>query len=126
MKRKTFLIVAICFFFCFAIEAQETQSRNEERANQLADSLYTCLSKGANFELMAKTYSEDPGSAKKGGLYADAAFGSFVAEFESVVLTLSAGEISKPFKSQYGIHIVQLLNKSTSHFSVRHILIKYS
>jgi peptidyl-prolyl cis-trans isomerase SurA len=67
--------------------------------------------KGEDFAGLAKTTSEDPGSAADGGDLGWAGPGSFVPDFEQIVAGLKEKEISEPFKTQFGWHIVQLLGR---------------
>jgi peptidyl-prolyl cis-trans isomerase SurA len=87
-------------------------------------SLKERIEKGSSFASMAILYSEDPGSNKTGGEYKNIKRGQFVKEFESVAFNLKKGEISNPFKTEYGFHIVQLIEKRGEEIDVRHILIK--
>jgi peptidyl-prolyl cis-trans isomerase SurA len=73
---------------------------------------------------MAILYSEDPGSNRNGGEYKGLKRGQFVKEFEAVAFNLRPGEVSKPFKTDYGYHIVQLQIKRGEELDLRHILIK--
>ncbi len=82
------------------------------------------IEKGSSFSSMAVLYSEDPGSAKKGGEYKGIKRGQFVKEFEAVAFNLRRGEISKPFRTEYGFHIVQLMQRRGEELDVRHILIR--
>jgi len=66
---------------------------------------------GDKFESIAKAISEDPGSAVKGGDLGWAGPGTFVPEFEAVLEQLATEEISEPFRSPFGWHIVQLLER---------------
>lgn len=79
---------------------------------------------GRSFATMAILYSEDPGSAKNGGIYEGIKRGQFVKEFEAVAFNLQPGEVSNPFRTVYGYHIVQLLAKRGEELDLRHILIK--
>lgn len=74
------------------------------------DSLYTALTTGADFEEMAKNQSEDPGSAREGGLIDFFSAGQMVPEFEKVSFALANEEISEPFETAYGYHIVKRLD----------------
>lgn len=121
MKKSVFAILFLCFA-CMA--CAQSVMHTEEEAKQKIDSLYTALINGADFKVMADTYSEDPGTKGKGGMYSNVAMGSFVPEFEAATLSLNVMEISKPFKTQFGYHVVQLLKKEPTSFTVRHILIK--
>jgi peptidyl-prolyl cis-trans isomerase SurA len=67
--------------------------------------------KGEDFAGLATTTSEDPGSAAEGGDLGWTGPGAFVPEFEQTISTLSENEISEPFRTKYGWHIVQLLGK---------------
>ena len=82
------------------------------------------IENGTSFSSMAVLYSEDPGSNKKGGEYQGIQRGVFVKEFEAVAFNLRKGEISDPFKTEFGYHIVQLLEKRGEELDLRHILIK--
>ncbi len=68
---------------------------------------------GESFTGIAQTTSEDPGSAPDGGDLGWASPGAFAPEFEKAIAGLKINEISQPFKSRYGWHIVQLLGKRT-------------
>ncbi len=69
------------------------------------------LNKGENFAAVASVVSEDPGSAAEGGDLGWTNPGTFVPEFEKQIQGLGENEISKPFRTQYGWHIVQLLGR---------------
>lgn len=66
---------------------------------------------GEDFEALASVTSEDPGSATQGGDLGWTGPGTFVPAFEEALGQLEEGEISEPFRTQYGWHIVQLLGK---------------
>ena len=69
------------------------------------------VSKGENFTAVASVVSEDPGSAAEGGDMGWAGPGTFVPEFERQIAQLQPDEISEPFRTQFGWHIVQLLGR---------------
>ncbi|MEP7248131.1 MAG: peptidylprolyl isomerase, partial [Gammaproteobacteria bacterium] len=69
------------------------------------------IEKGEDFAGLAKTTSEDPGSANEGGDLGWTNPGTFVPEFEQVLGELKENEISQPFKSQFGWHLVQVLSR---------------
>jgi peptidyl-prolyl cis-trans isomerase SurA len=90
------------------------------KTNELADDattrqklsqLRTRILNGEDFSGLASTTSEDPGSANQGGDLGWSGPGSFVPDFEEAVAKLQDKEISEPFKTQYGWHIVQLLGR---------------
>jgi len=69
--------------------------------------------KGESFEAIASVNSADPGSAARGGDLGWVGPGTFVPAFEAVVDALKIDEISEPFKTDFGWHIVQLLGRRT-------------
>jgi parvulin-like peptidyl-prolyl isomerase len=75
----------------------------------LADQLYAQLKSGANFAVLAKRYSKDPGSASNGGKLT-VSRGRTVPEFDKAAFKLKKGQISAPIKTQYGYHIIQALS----------------
>ena len=87
------------------------------KAKKIVDSIKA----GGDFADFAKRYSSD-GSAAQGGDLGFARRGSFVKEFEEVAFTLNVGEISKPVKTQFGYHIIQLVERRGDAVRTRHIL----
>lgn len=80
-------------------------------AKSRIDSIYAALLSGANFVELARKYSEDSGSAAQGGSLPWLTRGQTVKAFEDVAFSLKKGEISKPFLSEYGYHIVKLIDR---------------
>ena len=78
--------------------------------------------KGERFSTLARIYSEDPGSAAKGGELGFQGRGDFVAEFEAAAFSLKEGEISEVIETEYGFHILQLIERRGDYVNVRHIL----
>ena len=74
------------------------------------DSIATLLKNGADFEDLARRESEDPGSAIRGGNLGFFGRGIMVPEFEQAAFSLKPGEMSEPFSTAYGYHIVQTLS----------------
>ncbi len=70
---------------------------------------------GANFEALAKKYSEDDASKAKGGDLGWIVEGQTVPEFQNVAFSLPKGSISDLVKTQYGFHIIKVLDKQTAH-----------
>jgi peptidyl-prolyl cis-trans isomerase SurA len=71
------------------------------------------IEKGEDFAGIASTTSEDPGSAPDGGDLGWTGPGTFVPEFDKAIADLQVNEISQPFKTRYGWHIVQMLGTRT-------------
>ncbi len=84
------------------------------------------INKGeTTFSTLARLYSEDPGSARRGGEYGFTGRGSLAPEFANVVFNLTdPKKISKVFETEYGFHIAQLIEKRGDRISYRHILLK--
>lgn len=76
------------------------------------------------FSTLAILYSEDPGSATKGGELGMVSKGSMVAEFDAIALSLKNGEVSDVFKTQFGYHIIQMIERRGESYNARHILLK--
>ena len=79
------------------------------------DILAQAKKKGVNFEDLAKKYSEDPGSKTKGGNLGWIVQGQTVPEFEKAAFSLPKGEVSDLIRTQYGFHIIKVLDKETAH-----------
>lgn len=81
-------------------------------AQLLMDSLYSVSqSEGADFASLARIYSEDRGSASRGGDLGWFGRGMMVKAFEDVAFSIQPGEVSKPFASQYGVHLIKLYDR---------------
>lgn len=75
------------------------------------DSIYKALKAGADFAELAKKVSEDPGSARQGGLLPFVQRGQFVKEFEDVAFSLQPGQMSDVVQTAYGFHIIKVMEK---------------
>lgn len=73
------------------------------------ENLYDSIKHGASFESIARKYSEDRGSAARGGKLPWFGVNRMVPEFEKVAFSLNDGELSAPFETQYGYHIIKKL-----------------
>ncbi|MFM2047881.1 MAG: hypothetical protein RI955_427 [Bacteroidota bacterium] len=78
---------------------------------------------GVSFDSQAKLYSEDPGSAIKGGDLGLVSRGQMVPEFESALFKLKDGEMSDIVETQYGYHIIKMIAKQGEKAKAKHILI---
>lgn len=78
---------------------------------------------GASFSSKVYMYSEDRGSLETGGFYTIDKKSQFVKEFKDVAFSLKEGEISKPFETDFGYHIIFLEKISGKNLELRHILI---
>ncbi len=98
-----------------AAHSVETLARHilikSEDGEQRLEKIRQRILAGEDFAELAKKYSEDAGSAKQGGSLGWNFPGTFVPAFEAALASLKPGEISRPFKSRYGWHIVQLQDR---------------
>ena len=85
--------------------------RTDEAAKKFAEELLVKIKSGVSFEKLAKQYSQDPGSAVKGGDLGFFSRGMMVPEFESAAFSLKPGEVSGIIKTQFGYHIIKVTGK---------------
>lgn len=84
------------------------ESRTESAARSLADDIAGKLASGGDFAALAAQYSNDPGSASRGGDLGFAAPGNYVEAFDKALFALQVGETSPPVKTEFGYHIIRL------------------
>ncbi len=77
-----------------------------------------------DFCTLAILYSEDPGSAQNCGELGLVPLGAMVPEFDAVAMSLKEGEVSQVFKTSYGYHFMQLIERRGEQYNARHILLK--
>ncbi len=106
---------------------QKATKAQEETAARRIDSIYQALKAGADFDALARNLSDDKGSARNGGELPWIQHGQTLKEFEDVAFSLKKGEMSKPFLSPAGYHIVLLKDKGNffPYDSVRADIIKF-
>lgn len=105
------------------IEPSISDEERERVRGELAE-LRERIIKGEKFSLLAKLYSQDPGSASKGGELGFFGRGDMVAEFEAAAFQLKPGEVSPIVETQFGFHILQLIERRGNTINVRHILLQ--
>ena len=88
-----------------------TVVRDDQAAIELLNKLRRAAMDGGDFAALAKRYSEDLGSALKGGDLGWTSPGQTVPEFEQTMVRTGVNEISEPFQSQFGWHILQVIDK---------------
>lgn len=100
-----------------AAEKKNAKERTEDLRKRI-------LEGGESFADLAKKFSDDPGSGSNGGDLGWQKRGTFVSEFEAVVYKLEPNQISQVVETEFGFHIIQLLERRGNLVHARHILIK--
>ena len=90
---------------------QKTSQASQDSAKLRADSIYTALKKGADFEDLARRCSDDKMSGMRGGDLSWVQKGQTVKEFEQKIFGMKKGETSEPFLSPFGYHIVYVKDR---------------
>ena len=93
-----------------------TQNKSEQEKKQVKaeiDKLYKRAKKGEDFVTLVLEYSEDPGTNERGGLLENFDRGQTVPEFDKVAFSLPIGEISEPVETQFGYHIIKVLERKS-------------
>ncbi len=88
-----------------------SEIRSEAEAAQLIQRLYERIRDGESFETLARSFSEDPGSALNGGSLNWVTADAMVPEFRDVMNMIPQGQVSVPFQSEFGWHILQVLDQ---------------
>ncbi|KQC31647.1 peptidylprolyl isomerase [Flagellimonas eckloniae] len=99
---------------------QEEKQKVIDRLKQIKQDV---LENDASFNVKAILYSQDPGSKSKGGFYSMTRETPFVKEFKDVAFSLQEGEISEPFETDFGYHIIYVEKIRGQEVDLRHILI---
>src|SRR5687767_10987058 len=98
---------------------------SEDQKSQTKSELMSVRNKilaGEDFATVAKKYSDDPSVLSNGGEMGWSARGRMVPEYEAMAFKLKPKEISMPFESAFGIHVMQLIERRGNEYNSRHIL----
>jgi peptidyl-prolyl cis-trans isomerase SurA len=101
-----------------------SKSEKDKVKAKLLDLKRQILSGKAKFEELASVYSEDLGSASRGGELGFHGRGELVPPYEATAMSMEPGEISDPVESEFGFHLIQLLERRGNRYNSRHILIR--
>ncbi|MFV9551494.1 peptidylprolyl isomerase [Algibacter sp. PT7-4] len=105
-------------------EPKVSEEENQRVINRLKQFKADIIERGASFRSKAVLYSQDPGSASKGGKYTlNKKQPRMVKEFRQVAFALQEGEVSDPFKTDFGYHIITLEKIRGQEYDVAHILL---
>ncbi len=106
------------------LKAEPTEEENKRVIDKLTEIRRQIIEDGASFKLKAIINSDEPGVAQNGGFLGPVTKDTqFIKEFKEVVFSLDEGEISEPFKTDFGYHIVLLHKIRGKAREVSHILI---
>ena len=97
---------------------QTSEIRSEKQAKDLIEDLYNRSQNEDKFSDLARLYSDDPGSKMEGGELSWTGPGRFDPKFEEVMDSLEINQVSKPFKSNFGWHIVEVLDRREEDISL--------
>ncbi|WP_194767931.1 peptidylprolyl isomerase [Tamlana sp. I1] len=105
-------------------EPQVSEEEKQKIIDRLKGFKQDIIENGASFRSKAVLYSDDPGSASKGGKYTlNRKKPKMVKEFRQVAFSLQEGEISEPFETDFGYHIIMLEKIRGQEYDVAHILL---
>lgn len=104
---------------------RKVSDAEKKYAKDKAQLILDSVKMGMDFSALAKKYSEDSLSAIQGGSLGYVKKGSFVKQFEEAVIVLQPGEVSGLVETQFGFHIIKLVEKKGDGFTSQHILIKF-
>ena len=106
------------------VKIAEVGKAQKDRVFRQLEEIRQDILNGADFGIMAETYSMDPGSARTGGeLPGWYKRGELAPEYEATCYKLKPGELSEPVETQFGIHIIQLIERRGNEYRSKHILI---
>ncbi len=105
------------------VKEPEPGPPQKEAARNLLLDIKARIERGESFSSLAKQYSQDPGSSKRGGELGFFGRGELAPEFEATALSMPKGKVSNPVETQFGFHIIELLEKRGNTYNSRHILI---
>lgn len=104
--------------------APEPSDSAKSAARGKAEALLDSLRAGADFEALARTHSEDPGSRESGGDLGWFRRGAMVREFEDAAFTLGDGQVSGVVETEFGYHIIKVERSRAGERRGRHILVR--
>lgn len=104
-------------------QPKPSEEEKQKVINRLQEIRQDVLENDASFNVKAILYSQDPGSKGNGGFYSMTRETPFVKEFKDVAFSLQEGEISEPFETDFGFHIIYLEKIRGQELDLRHILL---
>ncbi len=112
----------------YVIISKQPSVLDSQRVERQINDLYDQIIGGADFEILAKDFSEDPSNASQGGDLGFFGHGDMVDAFETVAYQTPVGEVASPVRTQFGWHIIKVEEKRKENgedqVRARHILLK--
>lgn len=124
LDRDSIPFVPLKFELLYIAKKPIVSVEERLRAKQKLEEIRARIEKGEQFKSLAALYSQDPGSAKRGGDLGYGGRGDWTSEFESMAFSQQPGVLSPVFESQFGFHILEVLDRKGEMVKVRHILIR--
>lgn len=124
LPKDSIPLVSMQYELSLIVKKPKVSAEEKQIAKARVEALRERIEKGESFASMAALYSEDPGSRRRGGDLGFGARGEWASEFESFAFSLPENELSPVFETQFGFHILEVLEKKGELVRVRHILIQ--
>jgi len=125
IPKDSLPLIPIQYEYAQIVIKPEISNKEEQEIKQKLEEIRQRAIKGENFDKLAVLYSDDVESAKMGGLLGDyMSRGELVPEFSAVAFRLKEGEISKIVKTDFGYHIIQMIEMKGEKAKLKHILMR--
>lgn len=124
IPRDSIPLISMRYELAVIVKKPKVSRIEKQEAKNKLEALRARIEKGESFASMAALYSEDPGSRKKGGELGFGGRGEWASEFESMAFSTEVGSISPIFETEFGFHILEVMEKKGDMVKIRHILIK--
>ena len=106
------------------VKVPEIGQKQKDKTREELLKIRERIESGESFEILATLYSQDPGSSQNGGNLGFVGRGVFQPEFEAEVFKLKPGQVSMPVETEFGYHLIQLIERRGNLFNSRHILLQ--
>lgn len=124
LDRDSIPFIPLKFELLYIVKKPVVSLDERQIARQRLEEIRARIVKGEQFKSLAALYSQDPGSARRGGDLGYGGRGDWTSEFESMAFSQPVGELSPVFESAFGFHILEVLDRKGEMVRVRHILIR--
>jgi len=120
IQEKLMQIRSVSVRHILLITTDLTESKKEQQRKKL-ENIRKKAKSGENFSKLAQIHSEDTGTSKNGGLIKNIKPGSMVQPFDNISFSLAIGEISEVFETQFGYHILTVIDRKKENRSAKEI-----